>query len=99
MTGLSTRAARTIVVAALCASVNRAAAQTPTGRIVSAANAFLATLDRTQRERPSFGFDDEQQRARWSNFPQGIFKRAGLPMGELNPTQRSAAMALVSAAL
>jgi len=99
MTGLSTRAARTIVVAALCASVNRAAAQTPTGRIVSAANVFLATLDPTQRKSVSFAFDDEQQRARWSNFPQGIFKRAGLPMGELNPTQRSAAMALVSAAL
>jgi hypothetical protein len=83
----------------LCTSANGAIAQTPTARIVSAANAFLATLDETQRKSVSFAFDDEQQRARWSNFPQGIFKRAGLNMGELNPTQRSAAMTLVSAAL
>ncbi len=99
MNVLSTRTAGIIAVAAFCTSVNGAIAQTPTARIVSAANAFLASLDETQRKRVSFAFDDEQQRARWSNFPQGIFKRAGLAMGELNPTQRSAAMAVVSAAL
>jgi hypothetical protein len=99
MIGFSTRSARLIALAALCASAHGAVAQTPTARIVSAANAFLATLDQPQRKRVSFAFDDEQQRARWSNFPQGLFKRAGLSMGEMNPTQRSAAMTLVSAAL
>jgi len=99
MIGMFNRAAQMMVVAALCTSANGAIAQTPTARIVSAANAFLATLDETQRKSVSFAFDDEQQRARWSNFPQGIFKRAGLNMGELSPTQRSAAMTLVSAAL
>jgi hypothetical protein len=46
-----------------------------------------------------FGFDDEQQRVRWSNLPVRMVPRAGLSMGGLNPTQRSAALALVSSAL
>jgi hypothetical protein len=99
MNVLATRIARIIAVAALCTSANGALAQTPTSRIVSAANAFLATLDQSQRKNVSFTFDDAQQRARWSNFPQGIFKRAGLNMGELNAAQHSAAMGLVQAAL
>ena len=62
MNGL-TRATGITAVAVLCTSVNGAIAQTPTGRIVSAANAFLASLDETQRKSVSFAFDDEQQRA------------------------------------
>ncbi len=46
-----------------------------------------------------FAYDDEAQRKRWSNFPISIVPRAGLSMGELNPAQRAAAMALVSSAL
>jgi hypothetical protein len=80
-------------------SLAGAAAQTATSRIVSAANAFLSTLDGKQRQSVSFAFDDEQQRKRWSNFPISIVPRAGLSMGELTPAQRSAAMALVSSAL
>jgi hypothetical protein len=76
-----------------------AAAQTATVRIVKAANVFLSTLDDKQRQSVSFAFDDEEQRKRWSNFPISIVPRAGLRMGELNPAQRSAAMALVSSAL
>jgi hypothetical protein len=76
-----------------------AVAQTATPRIVSAANAFLATLDPKQRQSVLFAFDDAQQRVRWSNFPVSMVPRAGLSMGELNSGQRSAAMALVSSAL
>ncbi len=80
-------------------SFGAAAAQTATARIVKAANSFLSTLDDKQRQSVSFAFDDEEQRKRWSNFPISIVPRAGLSMGELNPAQRSAAMALVSSAL
>ena len=80
-------------------SVTAVRGQTATVRIVSAANVFLATLDGKQRQGVSFAYDDEEQRKRWSNFPISIVPRAGLSMGELNPAQRSAAMALVSSAL
>jgi hypothetical protein len=70
-----------------------------TAKIVKAANAFLAGLDSTQRKNVQFAFDDAQQRTRWSNLPTSFVRRAGLRMGELNPTQRSAAMALLSSAL
>lgn len=74
-------------------------AQTVTSRIVSAANAFLSTLDQKQRQMALFAFNDEQQRARWSNFPTSFVRRGGLNMGQLSPAQRSAALALVSSAL
>jgi Protein of unknown function (DUF3500) len=92
----------TSAVAALaCAflSTSAAVAQTPTAKIVSAANAFLATLDQKQRQTVLFAFNDEQQRARWSNFPVGAVPRGGISLKEMSPAQRSAAMALVASAL
>ena len=80
-------------------SLTAAGAQTATSRIVSAANTFLSTLDQKQRQNVLFAFDDEQQRARWSNFPTVMVRRAGIGLKDVNPTQRSAAMALVSSAL
>jgi len=79
--------------------VTAAAAQTATSRIVSAANRFLATLDAKQRQSVLFAFDDEQQRARWSNLPTSFVPRGGISLKQMNATQRSAAMALVSSAL
>jgi hypothetical protein len=66
---------------------------------VSAANRFLATLDAKQRQSVLFAFDDEQQRARWSNLPTSFVPRGGISLKQMNATQRSAAMALVSSAL
>ncbi len=83
----------------ICAPVRAGTAQAETARIVSAANAFLSTLDQKQRAGVLFAFDDEQQRARWSNLPTRMARRAGLRMGDLTDAQRSAAMALVSSAL
>ncbi|HKD04683.1 MAG TPA: DUF3500 domain-containing protein [Bryobacteraceae bacterium] len=74
-------------------------AQTATSRIVSAANAFLSTLDQKQRQSVLFAFDDEKQRTRWSNFPVQMVPRAGLSLKDMNAAQRAAAMTLVSAAL
>lgn len=88
-----------LALTVVCLSVKAPLAQTTTSRIVSAANAFLSTLDQKQRESLLFAFDDEKQRARWSNLPIQLAARAGLSLKELNPAQRSAALALVSSAL
>jgi Protein of unknown function (DUF3500) len=87
------------IIALLGAAATAVPAQSSTGRIVRAANAFLTTLDAAQRQRVLFAFTDEAQRARWSNFPTSFVRRAGLSLGELSATQRTAAMALVSSAL
>lgn len=70
-----------------------------TSQIVTAANAFLATLDDKQRAAVLFKFDDEKQRAKWSNFPTGFVPRAGLSMAELTDAQQKAVLALLSATL
>ena len=87
------------VLALICLAAGVTAAQTATARIVSAANHFVSTLDEKQRQRVLFSFNDEAQRARWSNLPVRMVPRAGLGMGELNASQRSAALALVASAL
>ena len=69
-----------------------------TARIVSAAEALLATLDAAGRAKAQFPFDGPQK-TRWSNFPTGIFHREGLRMGDLTQTQRKAVMTLLSVAL
>ena len=83
----------------LCPRAKSEPQQSETARIVGAANAFLATLDEKQRSSVLFAFNDERQRARWSNLPVEMVPRGGLSMGELTDAQRSAAMALLSSAL
>src|SRR6266478_6671739 len=80
-------------------SLTAATAQTATPRILGAANTFLSTLDQKQRQSVLFAFDDQKQRARWSNLPTTMVPRAGLSLKELNAAQRSAALALVSSSL
>jgi hypothetical protein len=89
------------LTACTCAflSVSGASDQTPTAKIVNAAHAFLATLDQKQRQTVLFPFNDEQQRARWSNLPVGAVPRGGISLKEMSDRQRSAAMALVASAL
>jgi hypothetical protein len=86
-------------LALICSSLTIARAQTATSRIVSAANTFLSTLDQKQRQSVLFAFDDEKQRARWSNLPTSFVPRAGVNLKEKSAAQRSAALALVSSAL
>ena len=86
-------------LALILLSVTSAIAQTATTRIVSAANAFLSTLDEKQRQTVLFAFDDEKQRQRWSNLPDQHGSAGGISMKEMNAPQRSAALALVSSAL
>lgn len=95
---MRTRAGLRVVIAGLLL-LTAARAQTPPSRMAGAANAFIATLTGKQRGTLLFGFDDERQRARWSNFPTRMSRLAGLSLGELSAPQRSAALALVSSAL
>lgn len=64
---------------------------------VTAAEDFLATLDDTTREATSFEFTDlDAKRCSWSNFPAaGFSDRQGAKLGDLDETQREAALALV----
>ena len=59
-----------------------------TGRIVDAANAFLATLTDEQKAKATFAFEDAAQRKRWSNLPDGSVNRAGIRLGEMKATQK-----------
>jgi hypothetical protein len=70
-----------------------------TQKIIAAANAFLATLDDTERGKVSFAFNDAAQRIRWSNLPINMAERRGLRMGDLKPNQRDAVMNLLATAL
>ena len=70
-----------------------------TSQVVGAANAFLATLDETQRAKVLFAFNDDKQRARWSNFPTGFVPRGGISLHDMSEAQRQAAMALLTVVL
>jgi Protein of unknown function (DUF3500) len=70
-----------------------------TARIVSAADAFLASLDPGQRQKVLYAFNDNEQRARWSNFPTGFIPRGGIDFKEMTAAQREAAMKLMAAVL
>jgi hypothetical protein len=89
-TGLAQRSATPTAVA-----VTPAAA---TARIVTAAQALLATLDDAGRARVQFPFEGPQK-TRWSNLPGPIFQREGVRLGDLTPTQRTAVTSLLSTAL
>src|SRR5579871_1484076 len=67
--------------------------------VVSAANAFLASLSDSQRAKEVFRYDDEKQRVRWSNLPVTFVPRSGLSLGELTEPQKAAAMDLLASAL
>jgi Protein of unknown function (DUF3500) len=96
----SLKAIRCIVIlAAIFLSAAASAAQTATSRIVSSANKFLATLDAQKRQGVLYSFDDEKQRATWSNLPTSFVPRGGMSLKDMNPAQRAAAMDLVSSAL
>jgi hypothetical protein len=86
-------------IALICSSVTAARAQTATSQIVSAANAFLSALNEKQRQSVLYSFGDEKQRATWSNLPTSFVPRGGIPLRDMSPVQRSAAMALLSSAL
>lgn len=68
-------------------------------KIEAAARALIDSVDRTQQGALLFEFTDTQQRERWSNLPTGIFKRAGLRMGDLTDAQKKNVFAMIQATL
>ncbi len=79
-----------------------APAQSPlsvTSKIVASANGFLSSLDDAQRSKVLFEFNDNVQRAKWSNLPVTMVPRAGLKMVDLRDPQKNAAMGLLAATL
>lgn len=75
------------------------AADAQTTAIIDAANAFLATLSGEQKTAVLFDFANVEQRVRWSNLPEGIFKRTGMAWGNLDKAQRTALTDLLGAVL
>jgi hypothetical protein len=88
-----------IVSTALLSLSSLAFAQSPTPQIVSAADAFLATLSAEQRQRVLYAFDDAAQGARWSNFPTGVVARGGISLKQMSAPQQEAAMKLMATVL
>ena len=87
------------------ARLQRAAPSTgATARAVTAAEAFLATLDQGQRAKANIDLN-EKTRTVWSNLPSGATlqvgatERNGLKLGDMKPDQEKAALALVASTL
>jgi Protein of unknown function (DUF3500) len=108
-------AAVVLLVVAACSSGSSGAVSSPgptasstaepapaagvTPAVVTAANAFLATLDSTQADTVQFDWTDTAQKQRWSNFPPVAFSRAGLMWGDLSQPQQDAWLAIMKASL
>lgn len=73
--------------------------QDATPSIVAAANAFLETLNDTEKDTVLFDWTDTAQKQRWSNFPDGPFERAGLMWGNMSETQQVAWLKVMQATL
>jgi hypothetical protein len=97
MRKLFTNIAAIFVLLPVTGTAQQAAAAT--ARIVSAADAFLSSLDADQRKKALYAFDDNEQRARWSNFPTGVVPRGGIRFKQMTEPQRDAAMKLLSIVL
>lgn len=74
-------------------------AQQAMDKLVQAADAFLATLSESQRATVLYDFNDNVQRARWSNFPTGVVPRGGMSLKQMSAAQKAAALALMKVVL
>jgi uncharacterized protein DUF3500 len=74
------------------------AAERSAASMSSAATKFLASLTPEQRQKASFGFDNEERR-HWHFIPTEMFPRQGLLMRDMNESQRKLAHELMKSAL
>ena len=81
--------------AAVVAIAFPSSAESPASAMASAAQAFLATLDGSQRAKAQLAFDAEE-RFNWHFTP---VPRAGLPLKQMTAAQRDAAFALLHVGL
>ncbi len=70
-----------------------------TARLVAAADALIALLEDDERRALLQRYDDEEQRARWSNLPTGIVARRGARMGDLDSEEQAAVHTVLRALL
>ncbi len=90
------------IVAPILFSLRLSAAPQQTGvtaRIVSAADAFLSSLEASQRQQVIYAFNDNEQRVKWSNLPTGFVPRSGINFKQMSAPQRDAAMKLLAVVL
>ena len=64
-----------------------------------AAEEFLNILSDEQKEQVRYDYDDETKSTSWSNFPVTFVERSGIKLGDLNETQRAAALKVLKALL
>ena len=74
-------------------------AESATPKIVAAVNAFVATLDSSQKSSVMFDWSNTAQKQRWSNLPQGLYQRSGVMWGNLSATQQNAWLVVMQATL
>jgi hypothetical protein len=67
--------------------------------IYNAVSAFVATLTPTQLTTVIYPANDATQRAKWSNFPTGIFQRNGLKIGLMTQAQKDALWTMLATVL
>jgi Protein of unknown function (DUF3500) len=87
------------VIAFVLALTTTCAAQQPVEQVVQSANKFLSTLSDAQRSTAVYAFDDNTQRARWSNFPTGFVPRGGMSLKQMSAEQKAAALDLMKIVL
>jgi hypothetical protein len=90
-TGTPTSAASTATTAASTGDATPA--------IVSAANAFLATLTDAEKKSVQFDWTNTAQKQKWSNLPQGAYQRAGLMWGNMSAAAQNAWQGIMKATL
>ena len=73
-------------------------AQRATTTMLSAANAFLASLTPEQKNQATFAYDADE-RMHWNFIPDEAFPRNGLPIKDMTEPQRKLAMALLQSGL
>ena len=69
-----------------------------TMRAVSAANAFLTSLEPNQKGHASYAYTDPIK-SKWNNLPPQMADRAGIRLADLTPSQRQAAETVIGAVL
>lgn len=75
------------------------AADANTAEVVTATNAFLATLDADTKAKVVYDFTDNQSRQTWSNYPAQQVPRKGVALSDLSDTSKAAALAVVKTML
>lgn len=92
------RSAMVLGVALVAGLGAKRASERNVARMAESARRFLASLSEEQRARATFAFDSEE-RLRFHFIPPETFRRNGLRLNEMNPTQRERAHELLQAGL